>query len=171
MMDNFLVNNQITSNEVLLITKDGKQLGRMCLKKAIQIAEMENLDLVQVNNEIFPPVVKLMNYKKFVASRSKINNEIFFKNRKFKVKNIKFHIFIGKNDFETKVKSISNFLKKGFSVRIIIVFRDSEIIRREIGYNLLLSILDLVSLEGKKRYQSKLEGNELSLIIDPILKL
>ncbi len=164
--EDIFINDQITSSNVRLITKDGKQLGIMCLKKALQIATIENLDLIQVNSNSVPPVVKLMDYKKFLYNKSKALTH--GKNKKFKIKEVKFHISTSSNDFDLKIRNICNFLKKSYTVRVIVVFRGREIIYKDIGFKLMSSVLSSIVMVGKVKNEPKLEGRQLVSLIEPI---
>ena len=163
--EDVLLNTQIKDSSVRLINKDGKQLGIVCLEKALQLAVIENLDLVQVNSKSVPPVTKLMDYKKFVFNKSKALSGI--RSKKFKVKEVKFHISTSENDFNIKIRNVCNFLKKNCTVRIIIVFRGREIVYKDVGFKLMSSILKNVELIGKVKSDPKLEGRQLISLVEP----
>jgi len=56
---------------VRLISEDGKQLGIVPLKQALEIAKEEGLDLVEVAPNANPPVCRIMDYGKFKYQTTK----------------------------------------------------------------------------------------------------
>lgn len=164
-LKNFLINENIISSEVRLISKDGKQLGIISLKKAFQIALLENLDLVQLDTVVNPPTVKLMDYKKFLFNRNK--NLSHFKFKKIKVKEVKFRVSTCKHDFDLKIRNIINFLEKKNKVKVSIVFRGREILYKELGSKVLVGIKNAVLDVGVVKDEPKLEGRQLVILIEP----
>lgn len=66
-----LVNEEIREKEIRLIDSDGTQLGIMPTKKALEIAESKQLDLVLIAPQAKPPVCKIMDYGKFIYEQQK----------------------------------------------------------------------------------------------------
>ena len=50
------INEEIREKEVRVIGPDGSPLGIMSSKEALQIAQRENLDLVNISPKAVPPV-------------------------------------------------------------------------------------------------------------------
>jgi translation initiation factor IF-3 len=61
----------IRVSEVRLIGADGQQVGVIPTREALQIAETEGLDLVEIAPNASPPVCKVMDYGKFQYEKSK----------------------------------------------------------------------------------------------------
>ena len=59
------INEEIREKEIRVIGPDGAALGIMSSKEALQIAQRENLDLVNISPKAVPPVCKIMNYGKY----------------------------------------------------------------------------------------------------------
>ena len=53
-------NEQITASEVRVISSTGKQLGVISIREALNAAEDEGFDLVEVSPEANPPVCKII---------------------------------------------------------------------------------------------------------------
>jgi translation initiation factor IF-3 len=160
------VNEQIRSTKVMLINKEGKQLGILDTDKALEIARIEQLDLVEINAKYDPPVVKIMDYKKFLFNKSKGNSAL--NKRKDKLKEIKFKITTSKNDYDMKVRSVLGFLKEGRRVRVTVFFRGREITYKEAGVRILSDVVNVVNMVGFLRDNPKLEGRQLVAIIEPL---
>jgi translation initiation factor IF-3 len=59
------VNEGIRDREVRVIDANGDQLGIMSPRKAMEIAEQRQLDLVKVAPQAKPPVCRIMDYGKY----------------------------------------------------------------------------------------------------------
>ena len=56
------MNQQIRAPQLRVIGQDGRQLGIITRQEALQIAEQEGLDLVEVSPEANPPVAKIVDW-------------------------------------------------------------------------------------------------------------
>jgi len=102
--DSLRVNKAIKAKEVRVIDNDGKQLGVFPIDQALSLAEENNLDLVEINANINPPVCKIVDYGKYKYELTKKKKEAKKKQVTFDVKNLELRPFIGKGDLEYKVK-------------------------------------------------------------------
>ena len=74
-------NEQITASEVRVISSTGKQLGIISVREALDHAEDEGYDLVEVSPDAKPPVCKIIDYGKLKYREQKSKKEAK-KNRK-----------------------------------------------------------------------------------------
>ena len=58
-------NERIKALDVQVIGSEGNNLGIMQLKKAIQLAKDERLDLIEISPNASPPVCKIMDMGKY----------------------------------------------------------------------------------------------------------
>ena len=76
-------NERIRSLDVQVIGSDGNNLGVMPLKKAIEQAKNEELDLIEISPNANPPVCKIMDMGKYKydlqkkANQAKKNKKLF----------------------------------------------------------------------------------------------
>ena len=68
-------NNRIVSNEVQVISSDGKNLGILNTQEAITIAKNEGLDLIEIAQNAKPPVCKIMDMGKYKYDAQKKANK------------------------------------------------------------------------------------------------
>ena len=78
-------NERIRSLDVQVINSAGENLGVLPIKKAIEIARAEDLDLIEISPNANPPVCKIMDIGKYKYDLQKKVNKA-----KKKSKNIKF---------------------------------------------------------------------------------
>ena len=65
------MNRQIRISPLRVIAPDGSQLGIMELQAALDAAESQGLDLVEVAPMARPPVFRIMDYGKFMFEQAK----------------------------------------------------------------------------------------------------
>ena len=58
-------NERIRALDVQVIGSNGENLGTMPLKKAIELAKQEDLDLIEISPNANPPVCKIMDMGKY----------------------------------------------------------------------------------------------------------
>ena len=58
-------NERIRALDVQVIGSEGNNLGSMPLKKAIELAKQEELDLIEISPNANPPVCKIMDMGKY----------------------------------------------------------------------------------------------------------
>ena len=122
---NYPINEEIRSPEIHLILADGTSAGVITIAQAREIANRENLDLVEIGSNARPPVVKLLDYNKFMYSQSKQAR----KNTKPKtnqLKEVRLSLLISEHDINTKAERAKTFLSEGHFVRAFINLRGRE---------------------------------------------
>ena len=89
----------------MLIDSEGKKHGIMQIEKALEKANKDNLDLVQVSPKDSDPVVcKLLDYGKYVFDKKKNISNSKSKVRKTSLKEIKFRPSTDTGDYNIKLK-------------------------------------------------------------------
>lgn len=159
------VNNQIKAPHVRVIDQNGKQLGVISLREAQQTAIDVGLDLVEIQPNADPPVVRIIDYGKFVFQRNKRRALAKKKQKQVKLKEIKFRPSTDKNDYEVKLRNLRNFLDAGDKVKITVWFRGREMAHQELGLQLLERIKADLADCSKVEYMPKLEGKQLIMIL------
>lgn len=161
------VNAQIRAPKVRVIGADGSQVGVLALKDARKLAEEAELDLVEISPNADPPVVRIMDYGKFLFQESKQRAQAKKKQRQVKVKELKFRPTTDKADYEVKLRNLRGFLEEGDKVKITVFFRGREITHQELGMKLLERIKEDLAEHAKVEFFPKLEGRQLVMILAP----
>jgi translation initiation factor IF-3 len=153
---------------VRLITEDERQLGVVPLKEARRVAEEAGLDLVEISPNAEPPVVRVMDYGKFLFLESKQKTQAKKKQKKIKVKEVKFRPSTDKADYEVKLRNLRGFLEEGDKVKVTVYFRGREITHQELGIRLLERIRTDLGEEAKiEFFPRSAEGRQLVMIVVP----
>jgi len=130
-------------------------------KKAIDIAQEEGFDLVEVAPNSRPPVCKIMNFGKYKYELTKKEKESKKKQHVVQLKEVRFRPQIEKHDFEFKTKHIRNFIEQGNKVKATVFFKGRELTRVEYGYEILEKIKEELSDIAKLESPIKKEGRNL----------
>ena len=162
-----LVNEQITSLEIRIVGDDIEN-RIYSLREALDIAHDLGLDLVEITTKIYPPVCKILQYKKFIYDKKRRQKK-FNKARQSKlvVKEIRFGPQTSGHDYEFKRKSVRNFLEEGFKVKSLVFFKGRSIIYREQGRILLLRLANDLEDCSKIEKMPSMEGKRMFLILVP----
>jgi len=163
------INNDIRSLEVRLVSNNIEP-GIYSIKEAKNIAYQLNLDLVEINENTKPPIVKIIDYNKFLYENKKREKELKKKQKenKIEMKELRFTPHTDEHDFLFKLKHAKNFLKKGNMVRGFVFFRGREISFPEKGKMLLLRFADELSELGTpENIELKLIGRKMVINIKP----
>ena len=156
---------------MILITSDGKKLGRVSIEKALQKARDEDIDLVQVSPANSNDVVcKLMDYGKHLFAKKKNVGSKKIKSKKRSLKEIKFRPSTDVGDYEIKLKKIKSFILDGDKTKISVRFRGREILNSNMGLNLLNKLRDELKEISTVDQEPSLEGRQLLMILSPAKK-
>jgi translation initiation factor IF-3 len=160
-------NTEIRAREVRLIGPEGKQVGIVPLKIAIDAAKALDLDLVEVAPNANPPVAKVMDYGKHLYEQERAEREARKQQRGGGQKAIRLRPKIDDHDFDTKVRQAHKFLEEGHSVRVQIMFRRRELRRPEMGIRLLDRFADELSDVAQVETRSPMEGRFITMVLGP----
>jgi len=141
--------------------------GIFPIREAQALADEQELDLVEISPTANPPVVKVMDYKKFLYEQKKKQKEIKAKTAKVVVKEIRLGPNIDEHDFNFKLKHAENFLKEGAKVKVDVFFKGRSIIYKDKGEIVLLKFAQELEEVGKVERLPKLEGKRMIMIITP----
>jgi translation initiation factor IF-3 len=125
------------------------------------------LDLVEISPNADPPVVKIIDYQKFLYQQKKKQKELQVKTQKVIIKEIRFGPNTDEHDYNFKLKHAENFLEDGFKVKAFVFFKGRSILYKEQGEILLLKLAQDLEEIGKIDQLPKLEGKKMQIIISP----
>jgi len=162
----FNINMQIRAKEVRLIA-EGIEPGVFSIQRALEIADEQQLDLVEISPNAEPPVCKVIDYKKFLFERRKKAKEAKSNQIKQDIKEIRFGPNTDDHDFDFKLKHGEEFLKEGHKVKAYVFFKGRSIVYKERGEVLLLQFAQKLAELGKVDMLPKLEGKKMTLIMSP----
>ncbi len=160
-------NERIKALDVQVIGSDGKNLGVMQLKQAIQLAKDEGLDLIEISPNANPPVCKIMDMGKYKYDLQKKANQAKKKQKIVSLKEIKLRPGTEIHDYNFKIKNAKKFITKGDKVKFTVKFKGREMQHVELGKNLMSRIIEDTKDIAKVETHPKFEGRQMIMIIQP----
>ena len=148
-----------------MIGADGKQLGVMSLREALDIAQKAGVDLVEISPKANPPVAKIVDWGKYQYQKIKEQQKVRRNNKANELKQMRFGLKIGSNDLEIKLRKIRAFLSDGHKVKILIFFRGREIAHKNLGYDLIDKMMEQLKDEATLEQKPTMAGRNLSIVI------
>lgn len=153
-----------------MVNEEGEQLGVMPTKQALQLAEEQGVDLVEVSPKAAPPVCRLMDYGKYQYQQRKRLQEAKKKQTQVQLKEVKLRPKTDEHDLQTKLGHVRKFLAKGDRCKITLFFRGREIVYKEHGQEIMQHILQELNDVAKVEQPPKFEGRAMHMIVTPLPK-
>ena len=149
------------------MASDGSQVGVVSLQEALDAAQKETLDLVEISPDAEPPVCKIMDYGKHVFD---IKKKVALQKKKQKqtqVKEMKFRPGTDQGDYDIKLRSLVRFLENGDKAKVTLRFRGREMAHQQLGMEMMKRVeADLMELALVEQYP-KLEGRQMIMVLAP----
>ncbi|RZO19915.1 MAG: translation initiation factor IF-3 [SAR92 clade bacterium] len=161
------LNDDITAAEVRLVASDGSQIGVVSLEVALETAQKETLDLVEISPDAEPPVCKVMDYGKHVFDIKKKAALQKKKQKQTQVKEMKFRPGTDQGDYDIKLRNLVRFLEHGDKAKVTLRFRGREMAHQELGMEMMKRVeADLTELAQVEQYP-KMEGRQMTMVLAP----
>ncbi|MFQ3263130.1 MAG: translation initiation factor IF-3 [Polaribacter sp.] len=150
-----------------MVASDGSQVGVVSLTVALETAQKETLDLVEISPDAEPPVCKIMDYGKHVFD---IKKKVALQKKKQKqtqVKEMKFRPGTDQGDYEIKLRNLVRFLENGDKAKVTLRFRGREMAHQQLGMEMMKRVeADLTELAQVEQYP-KMEGRQMTMVLAP----
>lgn len=164
------INEKIFAKNVQVISNDGQNLGTMETRAALNMAVEMGLDLVEINANATPVLVKIMDYGKYKYDQKKRANEARKKQKTIELKEVWVKPFIEENDLNIKLKKVFEFLDEGNKVKIAVMTHGNKKVLargRDAIPQLFAHIVELIGERGVLESKSKPDERTKSIIIAP----
>ena len=161
------MNQQIRISPVRVIGDDGEQLGIMPVDEALERAEEDGLDLVEVAPNSRPPVVRIMDYGKYKYEQQRKARQAKKKQHNVVLKEVKFRPGIEEHDLEFKLRHARRFLEEGNKVKATMMFRGRQVTHPELGREVLDRVADELEEVSKVESRPVLEGRNMVMVLAP----
>jgi len=162
-----LVNHAIKAQTVRVVGERGEQHGVLPIKEALALAQESGLDLVEIAPKAEPPVCKIIDWGKFQYMQTKKQDENKKKQKKTKLKGIRFRPSTGEGDLDFKLTQAKKFLAKDNKVKIQVVLRGRERAFSDQAKTQLKEFIDKIDFPVKIEQDVKPQGNGFNVIIAP----
>jgi len=135
--------------------------------EASKLAETEELDLILINENQDPPIVRIDDYKKFLYNLEKVEKERKKNSAKSVLKEVQLSPEISDNDLKTKIRKGQEFLEDGNKIKCVLLLKGRQRANPERGEIVMLKFADGVSEFGMPEQLPKLEGGKWIMLLKP----
>ncbi len=134
----------------------------------MDLAKEAGVDLVEVAPNAKPPVCRLMDYGKFMYTKSKRERQARKAQVKTEVKEIQLRPKTGEHDIGFKLRDARKWLLKGAKVKVRIRFRGRERYIPGIGRDRLAEVAERLSDVSQIESHPAFEGRTMIMILAPL---
>lgn len=141
----------------------------MATNEALKKALGQGLDLVEIVPNARPPVVKIVDFKKFLFDEKRKTTEARKKAKvkKQATKEFRFGPFIGDHDLEMRIVRTRGFLENGDKVKITVEFKGREMTRKDFGKEKMNKVIKELENVGEIEWGPEQKGRYLSALLKP----
>ena len=164
-LPNYRVNKEIYvegSPMVRLVKEDGT--NEVChISQARDMAKEAELDLIEINGKVTPPILKIVDYSKFLYEiKQKMKKQ---QHSSKPMKEVQLSVSIASNDMATKAKNARKFILEGSKVKVVLTFRGREKARKEENKKSLYEFLTMLEDVATPESLPKDEGDNKTIVI------
>ena len=149
-----------------IIEEDGSGIV-LDLQAAVERAEEEGLDLVEVAPNQTPPVCKLLDYGRFKFVQQKRERDAKKGQARNELREVRLSMKIGEHDFLSKIRRARDLLAGGAKVKVTVRFRGREIAHPDLAVKLLRRAAEALADGAKLERAPMMEARSLSIILAP----
>lgn len=157
----YRINSEINGYQFVRITGEGIESRVVSLNEAKLIANDMELDLIEINDKLDPPIMKIASYEKMMYELKKSAK----KQKTVQLKEIQLKVNIAKNDLDVKSRKAREFIDGGDKVKVILTMRGRELSRRDANKVVLYEFIDSLSDVSVPEFLPKDEGNRTVVIL------
>lgn len=168
-----VMNFAIKVPEVRVILQDKSPLGVMPTQEALKKAQEDEKDLIMINPQGVPPLVRIVEYSKFKFENEKQQKEKKAQQRenKVEVKEVKLKPNIATHDYDVKMRNALKFIEKdGDKVKVLVQMRGAEMFK-ENGRDLLKKFIADVGDRADVELAPRQSGRDFFTVLAPAKKL
>lgn len=133
--------------------------------EALKMAEEAGVDLVEISPNANPPVAKIIDWGKYQYQKMKEQQKHKKNSKTSELKQMRLGLKIGANDLGIKLRKIRSFLDEGHKVKIMIVFRGRELAHKELGYEMVDRIDNLLGDDVIIEQKPQMAGRNLNIVV------
>ena len=135
--------------------------------EALALAQTAELDLVEVSPTAEPPVVRVIDFGKFLFEQNKKAHSAKRKQKQQQVKEVKFRPGTEEADYQVKVRNLLRFLAEGDKAKVTLRFRGREMVHQDLGRKLLDRVsVDLAAAAIVEQFPM-MEGRQMIMVFSP----
>jgi len=131
------------------------------------MAEVAQLDLVEVSPTADPPVCRIMDFGKFLFEQNKKAHAAKRKQKQIQLKEVKFRPGTEDGDYQVKIRNLIRFLQEGDKAKVTMRFRGREMAHQEVGRELLSRVQADLAPHAVVEQNPLMEGRQMVMMFSP----
>jgi translation initiation factor IF-3 len=160
----YRINDEINLTCQVRVTGEGIESNIMTLNSAKALANSLGLDLIEINSNITPAIVRIANYEKMMYDLKKSAKKSK-QNQTKPLKEVQLSANIAKHDIETKGRKAKEFIEDGSKVKVVLTLRGREMSRRDENKKSLLEFIEFMDDVAVPESMPRDEGNRTIVIL------
>ena len=162
-MPKFRINNELHGTYDVRIVGEDIESKIISLSEAKKIAKDMEMDLIEINSNVNPPIMKIASYEKMLYEMKKAMKKN--KQNVKPMKEIQLSVNISEHDLQTKVNNARKFIEGGSKVKVVLSMRGRELVRREENKRSILEFIVALENVAIPEAQPRDEGNRTVVIL------
>ena len=134
----------------------------MSKEAALELAQKQGLDLIEVSAAATPPVARIMSFDKYRYQEEKKRKKQQAHQKVRELKQVQVGVASAKNDLEIKAKKVEKFLTEGHPVVIVLVLRGRQKANRDWARMKLAEFLKIIPVEFSQVMEPRFGGRGLT---------
>jgi translation initiation factor IF-3 len=137
------------------------------IRRALDLAIENGLDLVEVAPTARPPVCRIMDFSKYKYDQERKERRVKKSQHVAHLKQIRVKPHIDENDYLTKLKQAQAFLSKKDKVKVNLFFRGREMSFVDLGKKVMDRFVKDLGNYGQIEKSPSMEGKVMSVVVIP----
>ena len=162
-MPKFRINNELHGTYDVRIVGEDIESKIISLSEAKKIANDMEMDLIEINSNVNPPIMKIASYEKMLYEMKKAMKKN--KQNVKPMKEIQLSVNISEHDLQTKVNNARKFIEGGNKVKVVLSMRGRELVRREENKRSILEFIVALENVAIPEAQPRDDGNRTVVIL------
>ena len=134
---------------------------------ALQLAQSQELDLVEVSPTAEPPVCRIVDYGKFLFEANKKSHAAKKKQKQIQVKEVKFRPGTDEGDYQIKLRNLIRFFEEGDKAKVTLRFRGREMAHTDLGRQMLMRLQQDLAGMAVVEQHPLMEGRQMVMMLAP----
>lgn len=151
-----------------VIGLDGQIVGIMSFSQAMELAQNQGMDLVEISPNSQPPTCKIMDYGKWKFQTKKKQKQSRKNQTKIVIKEIQLRPRTNEGDINIKLQKAREFLSSGCKVKVNLRFVGREMAHKELGFKILKNIEKSLEEVACVEMPAQMERRSLFTILAPL---
>ena len=132
-----------------------------------QLAQSQELDLVEVSPTAEPPVCRIIDYGKFLFEANKKSHAAKKKQKQIQIKEVKFRPGTDEGDYQIKLRNLIRFFEEGDKAKVTLRFRGREMAHTDLGRQMLMRLQQDLAGMAVVEQHPLMEGRQMVMMLAP----